>query len=263
MMPTSQSKDPAVNDAHKDSPPRLATPLPEEGWYRLPPDLGQPLLYIVSAPSGAGKTSLCRRVSSLVNWITYSISYTTRDPRPGEVDGVDYFFVSPQVFVEMKERGDFLETAEVYGNHYGTARSQIESSFAKGKDVLVDIDIQGARTMRASDIPSISVYILPPSYAVLRQRLSARAQDSEATIKKRLDRAKNEIISYNEYDYLLINREFDRTAQDLLAIIRAEHYRKAGLKAYMEEVFLREFSEERQVNSSDIQNRMPETDNRH
>ena len=252
-----------MNDAHKDSPPRLATPLPEEGWYRLPPDLGQPLLYIVSAPSGAGKTSLCRRVSSLVNWITYSISYTTRDPRPGEVDGVDYFFVSPQVFVEMKERGDFLETAEVYGNHYGTARSQIESSFAKGKDVLVDIDIQGARTMRASDIPSISVYILPPSYAVLRQRLSARAQDSEATIKKRLDRAKNEIISYNEYDYLLINREFDRTAQDLLAIIRAEHYRKAGLKAYMEEVFLREFSEERQVNSSDIQNRMPETDNRH
>lgn len=246
MMPTSQSKDPAVNDAHKDSPTRLASPLPEEGWYRLPPDLGQPLLYIVSAPSGAGKTSLCRRVSSLVNWITYSISYTTRDPRPGEVDGVDYFFVSPQVFAEMKERGDFLETAEVYGNHYGTARSQIESSFAKGKDVLVDIDIQGARTMRASDIPSISVYILPPSYAVLRQRLSARAQDSESTIKKRLDRAKNEIISYNEYDYLLVNREFDRTAQDLLSIIRAEHYRKAGLKAYMEEVFLREFSEERQ-----------------
>jgi len=246
MMPTTQTKGPAVNDAHKESSSRLAPPLPEEGWYRLPPDLGRPLLYIVSAPSGAGKTSLCRRVSSLVNWITYSISYTTRDPRPGEVDGVDYFFVSPQVFVEMKERGDFLETAEVYGNHYGTARSQIEASFSKGKDVLVDIDIQGARTMRASDIPSISVYILPPSYAVLRQRLSARAQDSEATIKKRLDRAKNEITSYNEYDYLLINREFDRTAQDLLSIIRAEHYRKAGLKAYMEDVFLKEFSEERQ-----------------
>ncbi len=221
---------------------RPAPLIPEEGWYRLPPDLGQPLLYIVSAPSGAGKTSLCRRVSSLVSWITYSISYTTREPRPGEVDGVDYFFVSPQAFQEMQDRGDFLETAEVYGNRYGTARSQIEASFAKGKDVLVDIDIQGARTMRASDIPSISVYILPPSYDILRQRLSSRAQDSEATIRKRLERAKNEIVSYNEYDYLLINREFDRTAQDLLAIIRAEHYRKAGLLRFMEEVFLKEFS---------------------
>ena len=231
-----------MKDTASEPHSRPASPIPEEGWYRLPPDLGRPLLYIVSAPSGAGKTSLCRRVSSLVNWITYSISYTTRDPRPGEVDGVDYFFVSPQVFREMKDRGDFLETAEVYGNQYGTARSQIESSFAKGKDVLVDIDIQGARTMRASDIPSISVYILPPSYEILRQRLSSRAQDSESTIKKRLERAKNEIVSYHESDYLLINREFDRTAQDLLAIIRAEHYRKAGLLRFMEEVFLREFS---------------------
>jgi len=213
-----------------------------EDWFSLPPELGRPLLYIVSAPSGAGKTSLCRRVSSMVDWITYSISYTTRSPRPGEVDGVDYFFVTPDLFSDMKDKGEFLETAEVYGNHYGTARNQIEGSFALGKDVLVDIDIQGARTMRKSGIPSISVYILPPSYEILRERLSGRAQDSPETIRRRLDRAKNEINSYNEYDYLLINREFDRTSQDLLAIIRAEHYRKSGLTDFMEKTFLKGFA---------------------
>ncbi len=213
-----------------------------EAWFSVPPDLGRPLLYIVSAPSGAGKTSLCRRVSSMVEWITYSISYTTRSPRPGEVDGVDYFFVTPELFSDMKKQGEFLETAEVYGNHYGTARNQIEGSFARGKDVLVDIDIQGARTMRNSGIPSISVYILPPSYEVLRERLSGRAQDSPETIRRRLERAKNEIKSYNEYDYLLINREFDRTAHDLLAIIRAEHYRKSGLTDFMEKTFLTGFA---------------------
>ncbi len=178
----------------------------------------------------------------MVDWITYSISYTTRAPRPGELDGIDYFFVSPNVFESMKEHGEFLETAEVYGNQYGTARRQIDASFAAGKDVLVDIDIQGARTMRASGIPSLSVYILPPSYEILRERLSGRGQDSPETIKKRLERAKNEIISYNEYDYLLINREFDHAAHDLLAIIRAEHYRKSGLTDYMEKTFLKGFS---------------------
>ncbi len=178
----------------------------------------------------------------MVGWITYSISYTTRSPRPGEVDGVDYFFVTPDLFAEMKAKGEFLETAEVYGNHYGTARNQIERSFSQGKDVLVDIDIQGARTMRQSGIPSLSVYILPPSYEVLRERLSGRAQDSPETIKKRLERAKKEITSYNEYDYLLINREFDRASQDLLAIIRAEHYRKSGLQEFMEKTYLKGFA---------------------
>ena len=213
-----------------------------EDWFSLPPELGRPLLYIVSAPSGAGKTSLCRRVSSMVDWIIYAICYTRRSSRPGEVDGVDYFFVTPDLFSDMKDKGEFLETAEVYGNHYGTARNQIEGSFALGKDVLVDIDIQGARTMRKSGIPSISVYILPPSYEILRERLSGRAQDSPETIRRRLDRAKNEINSYNEYDYLLINREFDRTSQDLLAIIRAEHYRKSGLTDFMEKTFLKGFA---------------------
>jgi guanylate kinase len=169
-----------------------------------------------------------------VNWITYSISYTTRPPRPGEIDGVDYFFVTPDVFRKMEEAGNFLETAEVYGNYYGTARAPILEAFSMGKDVLVDIDIQGARSMRKSGLPSLSVYILPPSYDVLKERLSARAQDSPETIRKRLERAKNEINSYNEYDYLLINREFDRAAQDLLAIFRAEHYRKSGLQDFME-----------------------------
>lgn len=211
-------------------------------WFERTPDLGKPLLYIVSAPSGAGKTSLCRRVSSMVDWITYSISYTTRSPRPGEVDGVDYCFVTLDHFERMKEAGKFLETAEVYGNCYGTAREPIEQSFRAGKDVLVDIDIQGARTMRLSGISSVSVYILPPSYEVLKERLSTRAQDSPETIRRRLDRAKNEITSYNEYDYLLINREFERTSQDLLAIIRAEHYRKAGLEDYMETRFMTDFS---------------------
>ena len=214
----------------------------QERWFSVPPELGRPLLYIVSAPSGAGKTSLCRRVSSMVDWITYSISYTTREPRPGEVDGIDYFFVTPKVFASMKELGEFVETAEVYGNHYGTARNQIEKAFKNGNDVLVDIDIQGARTIRQSGIPSISVYILPPSYEILKERLAGRGQDSPETMKRRLDRAKKEIISYNEYDYLLINREFDRAAQDLLAIIRAEHYKKAGLLEYMEKSFLKGFT---------------------
>ena len=230
-----------MNKTTNETPSR-PSPASRLEWFSDPPEMGRPLLYIVSAPSGAGKTSLCRRVSSMVDWITYSISYTTRAPRPGEVDGVDYFFVTPPLFADMKAKGEFLETAEVYGNHYGTARNQIERSFAQGKDVLVDIDIQGARTMRQSGISSLSVYILPPSYEVLRDRLSGRAQDSPETIKKRLDRAKNEIYSYNEYDYLLINREFDRAAHDLLAIIRAEHYRKSGLQEFMEKTFLKGFA---------------------
>ena len=203
-----------------------------------------PLLFVVSAPSGAGKTSLCREIARRTDRIHYSVSYTTRHPRPGEQDGVDYNFVSPETFEQMGSQKLFIESAEVYGNFYGTSRETIQDSFNRDQDVLVDIDIQGARKIRESGIDNISIYILPPSHDVLRERLALRAQDSEETVRKRLERVKQEIFAYNEYDYLIFNVDFQQAVDDLQAIIVSEHHRKQRLSAFVSGHFIPNFENE-------------------
>lgn|GEM_PF-44640 len=206
--------------------------------------LYHPLLFVVSAPSGAGKTSLCKEIARKASWIHYSVSYTTRHPRPGEKNGIDYRFVSTGQFREMENNNLFIESAEVYGNFYGTSLQTIHESFGKGLDVLVDIDIQGARKIRQSGIDNISIYILPPSYAVLRERLASRGQDSEETVRKRLERVRQEIYAYDEYDYLIFNVDFEQAVNDLQSIIVSEHLRRQRLSAFVKDYFIGNFSEE-------------------
>ncbi|MHB1285643.1 MAG: guanylate kinase [Leptospirales bacterium] len=230
-----------MTEQEKASPkqPQLGDPFSVYGKK-----LYTPLLFVVSAPSGAGKTSLCREIARRTSRIHYSVSYTTRLPRPGEQDGVDYNFVSQETFEEMGSQKLFIESALVYGNLYGTSRKTIQESFDREQDVLVDIDIQGARKIRESGIENISIYILPPSHNILRKRLQLRAQDSEETVRKRLARVKQEIFAYNEYDYLIFNVDFQQAVDDLQAIIVSEHHRKQRLSAFVSDHFIPNFENE-------------------
>lgn len=206
--------------------------------------LYHPLLFVVSAPSGAGKTSLCREIARRTDRIHYSVSYTTRPPRPGEQDGIDYNFVSHETFQQMGSQKLFIESAEVYGNLYGTSLKTIQNSFEREQDVLVDIDIQGARKIRETGIDNISIYILPPSHTILRERLALRAQDSEETVRKRLERVKQEIFAYNEYDYLIFNVDFQQAVDDLRAIVVSEHHRQQRLSSFVSSHFIPNFENE-------------------
>lgn len=178
-------------------------------------------LFIVSAPSGAGKTSLVRALLESASGVTVSISYTTRHRRPGETDGVDYYFVDRARFRAMIEADEFLEYAEVFGNYYGTARSTVDQALARGDDMLLEIDWQGARQVREHGAACVGIFILPPSWSVLEQRLRARGQDDEAVISQRMSEAVNEMSHYGEYDYLLVNDDFQCALADLQSIIRA------------------------------------------
>ncbi|MEH0667545.1 guanylate kinase [Vibrio scophthalmi] len=185
-------------------------------------------LYIVSAPSGAGKSSL---ISAMLETnptyaMKVSVSHTTRGMRPGEQDGVHYHFVQKEQFEALIEQGAFLEYAEVFGNYYGTSRPWIEQNLDKGIDVFLDIDWQGARQIREQMPQAKSLFILPPSNGELERRLNARGQDSEAVIAKRMAEAKSEISHYNEYDYVIINDDFDNALMDFKAIIRAERLKQ-------------------------------------
>lgn len=178
-------------------------------------------LFIVSAPSGAGKTSL---VSALLNsnkQIALSISYTTRSPRPGETDGKDYHFVSRENFLEMAKHGDFLESAEVYGNLYGTSQPWIENELASGRDILLEIDWQGAAQVRRLMPHAISIFILPPSLAALETRLKGRGQDSAEVIARRLQAAQEDISHVAEFDYVIINDKLDEALHQLDAVVTA------------------------------------------
>lgn len=179
-------------------------------------------LFIVAAPSGAGKTSLVKSLLAADSGIQLSISYTTRAPRPGEVDGQHYHFVSREIFMQMLERCDFLESAEVYGNFYGTSQPWIESSRKTGKDILLEIDWQGAAQVRKLIPDAVSIFILPPSVEALRQRLTGRGQDSEEVIQRRVAAAREDISHVSEFDYVIINDDFDTAQQDLLAVVRAQ-----------------------------------------
>lgn len=178
-------------------------------------------LYIISAPSGAGKTSLVRALVELDPGIAVSTSHTTRARRPGEIDGEDYHFVDKHVFKKMISSSAFLEHAEVFDNYYGTARSSIEDQLAKGEDVILEIDWQGARQVREIMPGLTSIFILPPSLEALRHRLISRGQDDADTIDRRMRDAINETSHYEEYDYLVINDDFDTALADLHDIFKA------------------------------------------
>ncbi len=178
-------------------------------------------LFIVSAPSGAGKSSLVNALLERDAAIRLSISYTTRAPRPGEEDGVHYHFVSHEAFQERLGKGEFLESAEVYGNYYGTSQPWIEAERAAGRDILLEIDWQGAAQVRHLVPDAISIFILPPSIEELRRRLQGRGTDSEEVIARRMAAAREDVSHCLEFDYLVVNDQFDTALADLLAIARA------------------------------------------
>ena len=184
-----------------------------------PPRKG--VLYIVSAPSGAGKTSLVKALLKADSAIRLSVSYTTRAPRPGETDGRDYHFVSLERFREMQAQGDFLESAEVYGNFYGTSKGSLQRDLDAGRDILLEIDWQGAAQVKGFFPQAVTVFVLPPSFAALRARLAGRGQDSTEVIEGRLAAAAEDVSHAGVFDYIIVNDDFDEAVLDLLAIARS------------------------------------------
>jgi len=186
------------------------------------------LMLVLSSPSGAGKTTLTRRLLAEDGDVVMSVSATTRDPRPGEEDGKDYYFVSDERFDEMIENDKLLEYAPVFGNRYGTPRDPVAQALLWGKDVIFDIDWQGTQQLMSSSraIDLVRIFILPPSISALEARLRKRGQDSDEVVAKRMDKAESEISHWAEYDYVLVNDDLENTYADLKAIVRAERYRR-------------------------------------
>ncbi len=184
-------------------------------------------LFIVSAPSGAGKTSLLKALVETEEQVRVSISHTTRPMRPGEVDGVDYHFVSRETFNEMVEAGAFLEHAEVFGNYYGTSESGIRDQLETGQDVILEIDWQGASQVRERLPETVSIFILPPTPEALRQRLKGRGQDSDEVIRRRLGEAREEMSHYSEYDFIVVNDLFEVALGELRAVITSQRLTQA------------------------------------
>ncbi len=188
-------------------------------------DSPQGSLYIFAAPSGAGKTSLVKALVETTADIEVSVSHTTRAPRPGEVDGVNYHFTDVAAFQAMVAQGAFLEHARVFDNYYGTARANIEQRLAAGVDVILEIDWQGARQVREQFPDSIGIFILPPSRQALEERLRGRGQDGDEVIARRMRDAESEISHYGEFDYLVINDDFATALVELAAIVTAQRLR--------------------------------------
>ncbi|MCO7224580.1 guanylate kinase [Pleionea sp. CnH1-48] len=182
-------------------------------------------LYIVSAPSGAGKTSLLKVLLKDLQGVRISVSNTTRDQREGEVDGVDYHFTEVETFKQMISEGAFLEYAEVFGNYYGTSQQWVNEQLEAGTDIILEIDWQGARQIRELMPECRTIFILPPSKEALEQRLHGRGQDDSEVIERRMSAAREEISHYNEYDYIVINDDFDVALGELRAILIAERQR--------------------------------------
>lgn len=196
------------------------------------------LMLVLSSPSGAGKTTVSRRLLELEPELVMSVSVTTRPPRPGERDGVDYHFVDEERFRRMVEAGELLEWARVYGYHYGTPRAPVERALAEGRDVLFDIDWQGAQQLReAAADDMVGVFLLPPSPEELEARLRRRAQDPEEVVRFRLAHVASDVTHWAEYDYVLVNREIEPTVAAVRAILAAERMRRRrqpGLAAFVE-----------------------------
>ena len=202
------------------------------------------MLFIISAPSGSGKSTLVKMLLESVEGLDFSISYTTRPPRKGEKEGEGYHFVSREEFLAMRDRGELLEWAEVFGNYYGTARSALEEAERKGHDLVLDIDVQGAAQLKKRLPEAVSVFVLPPSRAELEKRLRSRSLDDEAVIARRLRDASKEIQNYSGYDYILVNDRLERSAEKLKGILLAERCRTQRAKAIIEPI-LRTFENER------------------
>ena len=193
-------------------------------------------VFIISAPSGSGKSTLVSRLMSTVDGLMFSISYTTRKPRGAEVDGRSYRFVTRPEFEAMIRRNEFLEWAEVFGNYYGTHRGILEEARSRRKDLVLDIDVQGARQLKCQIPEAVTVFILPPSREILEQRLRARDEDREEVIERRLHAAAQEIRNYQAYDYVVINRNLDESDAVLTGIVRAERARRSRSEDQIEPI---------------------------
>ncbi len=187
-------------------------------------------VFIISAPSGSGKSTLVSRLLNNVAGLMFSVSYTTRKPRGAEVDGQNYHFISREEFEERLREDEFLEHAEVFGNYYGTHRSILDQARVLGKDLVLDIDVQGARQLKCKIPEAVTVFILAPSKQILEQRLRSRGEDRDEVIERRLREAAEEIRRYGDYDYVLINRELAESDQTLGAIVRAERVRRTRIE---------------------------------
>jgi len=184
------------------------------------------MLIVVSSPSGGGKGTLIDRVLKTVPNLSYSVSFTTRAPRPAEEDGREYFFIDRVSFEQMIERGEFLEWADVYGHLYGTNCNQVERERAAGHDIILEIDVQGAESIREKIPDAVSIFILPPSFELLRGRLLARGTDSAEALEKRMRGAPSEVEQYRNFQYLILNDDINRASQQLAAVIYAERARR-------------------------------------
>lgn len=191
------------------------------------------ILFIISAPSGSGKSTIVSQLHSLVEGLEFSVSWTTRGPRGSEVNSREYHFTTRENFEKMIRDGEFLEHAEVFGNYYGTARSTLRDAFSRNKDLLLDIDVQGAAQVRQKCSDAVSVFVMPPSPDVLAMRLRNRSRAEgavrEVVIEKRLAKAKQEIENYRDYGYILVNDILDRAVEEMAAIVAAERIRRDGV----------------------------------
>ena len=194
------------------------------------------LLFIVSAASGTGKTTLVERLVQRVPNLCLSRSYTSRAARPGEQDGVDYNFISRPRFEEMARAGEFLEWADVFGNYYGTCAADTERCLANGQDIVLVIDVQGAKQVRSSGVESVGIFVLPPSAEILEQRLRGRSKDAEVEIGKRLDAARREVGEFASYEYAVVNDELDGAVERLRAIVLAERARVKAMRPTAENI---------------------------
>lgn len=182
-------------------------------------------LFVISAPSGTGKTTILKEVMASIGGLSFSVSHTTRAPRTGEQDGVDYHFVDRDRFLAMRDQDAFLEWAEVHGNFYGTSREAVAATLADGIDIILDIDVQGCRQVRAAADEAVSLFVVPPSWQELERRLTGRGTDSEETIRLRLANARQEMVDLAHYDYVVVNDDLAQAVATMGAIIHAERSR--------------------------------------
>jgi guanylate kinase len=194
------------------------------------------ILFVISSPSGGGKGTLIRRILTHIPRLGYSVSWTTRAPRQAEMNGRDYHFVAPEEFQAARERGEFLEWAIVHGNFYGTSLKVVERELAAGRDIVLEIDVQGATTVRRVGIEAVSIFILPPSFEILRRRLTGRQSENSQALAVRLQNSRGEVEHYKEFDYLVLNDDVERAATQLASIVYAERARRPRQERLAERV---------------------------
>ncbi|HEY9405091.1 MAG TPA: guanylate kinase [Pyrinomonadaceae bacterium] len=203
---------------------------------RAPVEPERGILFVISSPSGGGKGTLIRRILTHMPRLGYSVSWTTRAPRQGEVNGRDYHFVTLEDFMAARDRGEFLEWASVHGNFYGTSLKVVERELSVGRDIVLEIDVQGATAVRRIGIEAVSVFILPPSFEILRRRLTGRQSENSDSLALRLQNSRGEVEHYREFDYVVLNDDVDRAATQLASIVYAERARRVRQVSLAERV---------------------------